>query len=360
MENRRSSSWEVATFAAHLRLNGYAPATAQPASGGHASNRRMLDEEPPAYLLDPPPIPEWMQEQMRERSLYEEPFGTEFEDDSWDEDSPTDGSDDPGPWTLVSSGTDDAGYVVVEPTGRLRELDPRERLLGATMNDSLPCAELGFVLGNIDPASYQDEELVDAIAAWDRMRSWVEAEQLRAIAELSTRPSMRPDWPASAGEVTVKDTTGDEVAIRLQCSRMQARQRVELARELFLGRLDLTGRALQSGHISPEKARTVARELDCVDIEDASIIQGRVLPSAGAKTPAQLGRAIARERVRLYGHDQAAVRVPESGGEWNVRGLFPTTWLAGRPCCPPRMQSLLTRYWTIRLGRCATAATSGP
>jgi Domain of unknown function (DUF222) len=155
-----------------------------------------------------------------------------------------------------------------------------------------PGSELAYLLECVDLSVADDHALVEAVAAWQRIASLARAEAARAAAVLAGRASMNPRWPQSAGGVGEPNVAGEELAMRLGCSRRQARLLVRDGRA-FEGALAWTGRALACGQIDPAKARVLVQALDDLPVGLALAAQEAVLPSAPNRTPTQLARDVA-------------------------------------------------------------------
>lgn len=164
------------------------------------------------------------------------------------------------------------------------------------MNVMPPGVELAALLDQAELTTADDAALVEVVAAWHRLGSWVAAQAARTAATLSERESMNPDWPAAARGVTCMDTTGEELAMRLGCSRRQARLLVRDGRA-FAGHLGPTGEALADGHIDPVKARLLVDALRDLPVEVALDVQESVLPGADRRTPTQLSRETERQVI---------------------------------------------------------------
>lgn len=174
-----------------------------------------------------------------------------------------------------------------EPTVRAAELAER-----------LPGSELAWLVEHVDTDTLGDGELVELVAAWQRLASWASAGAARAAAALAERPSMNPAWPAHAGEVAEPVVAGEELAMRLGCSRRAARTLVMQGRA-FAGPLAWTGDALARGEIDPVKARVICEALADVPVPVALEVQDRVLAGASWRTPTQLGRDVARALIEV-------------------------------------------------------------
>src|SRR5690606_20958527 len=111
-----------------------------------------------------------------------------------------------------------------------------------------PSAEAAALLAGADLGVMSDGELVETVALWGRVVAWAQAQQMRAAAELDTRPAMRPRWSPKAGRVSRPHVTAEELAARLACSRHAAQSLVRSGRA-FRGALAPTGDALTEGLI---------------------------------------------------------------------------------------------------------------
>jgi len=140
--------------------------------------------------------------------------------------------------------------------------------------------------------------VVEAVAAWARMASWAAAGMARAASVLADRPSMNPTWPASAGSVAEPNVAGEELAMRLGCSRRQGRLLVRDGRA-FAGALAWTGDALERGEIDVAKARILVENLVDAPVPVALAVQEQVLDGARGRTPTQVSRDVARALITI-------------------------------------------------------------
>ena len=168
----------------------------------------------------------------------------------------------------------------------------------AELAKRLPGADLAWLLEIADMGAIDDHDLVEVVAAWQRMASWATAGAARAAAALAERPSMNPRWPDAAGEVAEPNVAGEELAMRLGCSRRQARALVRHG-QAFEGALAWTGDALARGEIDATKARIVADALDDVPVPVVLAVQDLVLDGAARRTPTQLARDVARALIEV-------------------------------------------------------------
>lgn len=269
--------------------------------------------EPPAGLLEPPA---YLLAQDRE---YAQLYGDDFP--AWAEPADDD--------CLTPSDEEDLGAEVVEWEAQMRqEFESRltaERLFEAlparstgfaarALQDSAPGSETARLLADLDPDQLSDFELVEYIAASDRHASWAHARQLHAIAVLAQRESMNPEWPSTARKVTQPSIVGDEIAMRLRCSRRSAQKLVHHARDLFAGHLVDAGRALEAGKLSVRAAAIIHEHLDHVPYEESQQVLNKVLPKANRRSPWQLGKDLVRELTRVAPEEIAArVKAAKSG-----------------------------------------------
>jgi hypothetical protein len=161
-----------------------------------------------------------------------------------------------------------------------------------------PGADLAYLLEQAELDGTEDYDVVEIVAAWQRMAAWVAAGAARAAAVLADRPSMNPRWPVTAGNVAEPNVAGDELAIRLGCSRRQGRLLVRDGRA-YSGALAWTGEALGRGEIDPMKARILVNELADLPVPLALGVQEAVLEGASCRTPSQLTKDVARTVLAL-------------------------------------------------------------
>lgn len=199
---------------------------------------------------------------------------------------------------VFESLTVDLGEAGVPAHSHADTVRPEPAVSAAELADHLPGADLAWLLEIADLGAIDDHDLVEVVAAWQRMAAWAAAGAARAAAALADRPSMNPLWPAAAGHVSEPNVGGEELAMRLGCSRRQARALVRHGRA-FEGALAWTGDALARGEIDTVKSRIVADALADVPVPVALAVQDRVLDGAARRTPTQLARDVARAFVEI-------------------------------------------------------------
>ena len=205
-----------------------------------------------------------------------------------------------------------------------------------------PGAELAAVLARVAPDGVDDDgQLLDMVAAWDRLISWAHANQLAAMAEFARRPwnSGRGDDAVAArarrakvGEIG-REFAHDEVAARLAVSTRAAAQRMWLAMEL-VSPLSATAAALRAGDIDVGKARVIADGCRNLDPATAVDVETKVLARAGEQSGWRLKQsvrraAIAADPVGARGRWQAAAAergqwmTPLEDGLAEIRAVLP-------------------------------------
>src|SRR5699024_7121878 len=152
--------------------------------------------------------------------------------------------------------------------------------------------QLYTLLTQLDLDEADDEDLVEAAAAAERLEGAAHAIKLRAAAALSRRLMMNPAALAHT-EATQRDVAADELAVRLRITHRAGTDLVRRGRALDGVLLD-TGQALASGVIDASRARVIVDGLDHVPPEVAATVEERVLPRAPRRTVAQLRADVAK------------------------------------------------------------------
>jgi hypothetical protein len=166
-----------------------------------------------------------------------------------------------------------------------------------------PGVALAAVLDTTDLGGVSDAGLVEVVAAWQRMSAWVHAHTTRAAAALAGRASMNPTWsPAAGGPPARAGVAGDELAMRLACSRRTATRLVEHG-QAYAGVLSATGDALATGRITAVVADKIADRLSDQPIAVALAAEDRVLTSAGQRTPTQIDRDLEKALLVVDPHE---------------------------------------------------------
>ncbi len=187
-----------------------------------------------------------------------------------------------------------------------------------------PGAELAARLAAIDPAELNDDyDVLEIVAACDRLKSWADALQLAAVAEFARRP-MSFEQNADVARAKYgplgsvrRDNPDDEIAARLSISSGSAGFRVGLAIELA-GGLTATAAALAAGEIDLQKARSIADGCHFLDPATAVEVESIVLARAGDQTNAQVKKAVRKAAIAAdpVAAQNRHVRAKNERGVW--------------------------------------------
>lgn len=169
---------------------------------------------------------------------------------------------------------------------------------GRPLAQAVPDARLAAALTGLDVDGLGEFALVETVAAWSRIGSWVSAQMLRAAGVLGDRAGLNPRWPASAGRVSRPDVAGEELAMRLAISGQAGQRLVDLGRALS-AELTWTGEELAAGRIDLDKAKVIAKGLDKSPMQTALAVQDAVLDAAPRRTPTELGKDVARALITV-------------------------------------------------------------
>jgi hypothetical protein len=198
--------------------------------------------------------------------------------------------------------------------------------LGDVLATMAPGPELAAMLAGIDPAVVDDDgDLLEIIAASDRLISSFNAQHHAAIAELARRP-----WlvGVSANEARARrgkpgqverEFVVDEIAARLSLSPGAATFRVSLAANLA-GTMTATAAALASGAIDIQKARAITDGCNFLDPATALEVEATVLPRAPQQTAAQVRKSVQKAAITAdpIAAQQRHVARKDERGVWLV------------------------------------------
>jgi hypothetical protein len=166
-----------------------------------------------------------------------------------------------------------------------------------------PGPELAMRLAAIIPADLEDDyNVLEVVAAWDRLKSWTDAGQLAAVAEFARRPWSIGETPDVArarrgplGSVR-RSNPDDEIAARLSISSGSAEFRLGLSLDLAAP-LTATAAALAAGEIDLQKAHSIADGCHHLDPGTAVEVEAVVLARAGDQTNAQVKKAVRKAAI---------------------------------------------------------------
>jgi hypothetical protein len=199
---------------------------------------------------------------------------------------------------------------------------PAAELAAAAAEHMAPGQGLAYWAARFAPDRMSDYALPGAAAACRRLASWAQAAELEIVAEVATRAAVRDSAvPVGPGGLParVPDEAAAEVALALRMSQFGASCWTDLAITLA-GRLTGTAAALRAGAIDLTRARMIAEATSVLDDRAARLAEDKVLPDAGAKTPAQLRAAL--RRVVISVDPDAAERRREQAERRAKVGLY--------------------------------------
>ncbi|SDS62686.1 HNH endonuclease signature motif containing protein [Jiangella sp. DSM 45060] len=161
-----------------------------------------------------------------------------------------------------------------------------------------PCAGgeagplLAAVLAAFDPGAAEAYDLVEAAARWARLAAWVAASEAATLAELASRPQMRPD-AAGYRSLNPVTNTAVEIAGRCQVTARQAEHQVGHALQLVHD-FPATHAALSAGAIDLRRARVITDELGGQDPDVRRRVESAVLPDAPGLDAVALRKLVIR------------------------------------------------------------------
>ena len=152
-----------------------------------------------------------------------------------------------------------------------------------------------------EPGTRSDQELIDRIGSWEKVKAWAEAGQLAEIAELAARRRAadareRAEHAARGGQGEpgqLMEFVVDEVALAGRLSRVAASHRLDLAQDLTRS-LPQVFAALQAGDIDLVRARIIAEGTRSLDRDVRVAVADAVLNRAPQQTPGAVRAAVAR------------------------------------------------------------------
>ncbi len=179
-----------------------------------------------------------------------------------------------------------------EDSGRI----PLAAVAGRVAERLAPGPDLAAWLATAPPADLGDADLAAVAGSWRRVASWAQAQELAAVAQITSRAAARDEKASTAHDgrpSQVTPSAAAEVALELTLSQYGASAWADLAVELTW-RLPGTGAALAAGVIDLARARLIAEAASPLSDETARAVEARVLPAAGAQTTGMLRAALRR------------------------------------------------------------------
>jgi len=155
----------------------------------------------------------------------------------------------------------------------------------------------------MDPVSLpSDFDVVELLAAWQRVESWVQAAQERVLLTFARRPmspsdremqGLRPLLVGEPGDVS-REFVAEELAPRLGASARSVSQRLGFASHL-VSRFPAAHAQRCKGHLDRSKAQILVRECATLDVQTCARVELRVLGEAEQQSPTQFGRAVRKQ-----------------------------------------------------------------
>lgn len=158
-----------------------------------------------------------------------------------------------------------------------------------------PSGRLADILAGTNLSAHSADGVLSVIAATEQALSWLQAVQLRALAEFDRR---RP----------TDEFAGEEVAAVLTLAPRTGTNRLDWAIEVSR-RLPRALAAMEVGQISYARLRVMAEETLHLPLTDIPAVEARVLPDVAGKTPGQVRGLM--KRAMLAVNAAAAVRREE-------------------------------------------------
>jgi Domain of unknown function (DUF222) len=154
-----------------------------------------------------------------------------------------------------------------------------------------PSAQVAALLTSVGVGDLDEFDLVEAVAAWERIGAWAAAHQVKALADLVSRPMFARLSSLRDGLDPVRGAAL-EVSARLRVSLREAEQRIDLALALTRDST-ATLAALGEGRVDYWRAKTLTDGIAVLaDRSTARRVEDELLEVAG-----ELSRAGLRARV---------------------------------------------------------------
>jgi hypothetical protein len=199
---------------------------------------------------------------------------------------------------------------------------------GGALDTAIPCGTLALFLEDAAGADGRyarasDDEVMGAVAAWDRVMSYATGRRYQAVAAfIGHRPAPGREAKTPGGLPGLwEEFTATEVAHTLADSRCGAEVLVETGYDLA-GKLAGTMAALLGGELRDDKVRIIQRAAANLDEAEAAAVEDKILGRAGRITPGALRAAVNRavmevapEKARRRREEAARTRQVELRAE---------------------------------------------
>jgi hypothetical protein len=264
---------------------------------------------------------------------------------------------DSGPWPDIDSGPwpdIDPGPWPDDASGPERDPTPWSggdaRVGWPTFGEVPPSSQVAALLTSVGVGDLDEFDLVEAVAAWERQAAFAHAQQVKALAELVSRPMFAHLSSLRDGLDPVRGAAL-EISARLRISIREADQRIDLALALTRDST-ATLAALEQGRVDYWRAKTLTDGIAVLaDPSTARRVEDELLQVAG-----ELSRAGLRAKVATA----VAVADPAAAEERHTRASQDR-----QVRCRPEPDgmgstwSLMSAYDTATLDRVLDAAADG-
>jgi hypothetical protein len=219
-----------------------------------------------------------------------------------------------------------------------------------TFGEMPPSSQVAALLASVGVGDLDEFDLVEAVAAWERQAAFAHAQQVKALAELVSRPMFARLSSLRDGVDPVR-AAALEISARLRISLREADQRIDLA--LALARdSTATLAALEQGRVDYWRAKTLTDGIAVLaDRSTARRVEDELLQVAG-----ELSRAGLRTKVATA----VAAADPAAAEQRHQRA-----WQDREVRCRPEPDgmgstwSLMSAYDTATLDHVLDAAADG-
>jgi Domain of unknown function (DUF222) len=219
-----------------------------------------------------------------------------------------------------------------------------------TFGDMPPSSQVAALLASVGVGDLDEFDLVEAVAAWDRQAAFAHAQQVKALAELVSRPMFARLSSLRDGVDPVR-AAALEISARLRISLREADQRIDLALALTRDST-ATLAALEQGRVDYWRAKTLTDGIAVLaDRSTARRVEDELLQVAG-----ELSRAGLRTKVATA----VAAADPAAAEQRHQRA-----WQDRQVRCRPEPDgmgstwSLMSAYDTATLDQVLDAAADG-
>ena len=157
-----------------------------------------------------------------------------------------------------------------------------------------PDAQTVGDLAGLVPAELSLAGQIDALVAWERTRSWVDAQQAQMLAAIAANPArpISPHGPHALAELD-KHWIREDVAAALRVGNGEARGRMHDAQSL-VDQFPATLAALIEGSVTLRHARLLIEHTTQLDPATAAKVENAALPKAMQQTSTQFRQTVKR------------------------------------------------------------------